>query len=396
MGVDQQVAIFTDNDFAKTNGVTTTLRAVLRWAPDDLRIRIYTAEDRDVDEPSYLALRSFGIGIPFYREMRMYLPRLGEYVRHARADGVALIHLTTPGPIGLAALYTANRLGLPMVGSFHTDLAKYTTLLSGSARLGTLMAHYLRWPYGRCRRVFVPSQATAAALVAAGVAPGRHTLWTRGVDASTFSPQRRSEALREQWGATHACPALIYVGRLSREKGLADLLQVRHALVASRLPHRLVLVGDGPMRGELEQCLPDAVFVGNVPHHSVAEYLASADVFVFPSRTDTAGNVVLEAQACGLPAVVRPEGGPHENVVHGRTAVVAGGAGEPGFASSVVRLVADPDARLAMGAAAREYAITRDWPAALAPLFAAYREMAHQPPPPAPIPHAPFSPVPGR
>jgi glycosyltransferase involved in cell wall biosynthesis len=396
MSAQVRVAVFTDNDFAKTNGVTTTLRAVLRWAPDDLRIRIYTAEDRDVDEPSYLALRSFGIGIPFYREMRMYLPRLGEYVRHARADGVALIHLTTPGPIGLAALYSAKRLRVPMVGSFHTDLAKYTTLLSGSARLGALMGHYLRWPYGRCRRVFVPSQATAATLAAARVAQGRHTLWTRGVDASTFSPGRRLELLREKWRVSESCPALIYVGRLSREKGLADLVDVRDALVSSGLAHRFVFVGDGPMRGELERRLPDAVFVGNVPHHTVAEYLASADLFVFPSRTDTAGNVVLEAQACGLPAVVRPEGGPHENVVDGRSAIVAGGPGDPGFASSVLRLVADHDSRVTMGAAAREYAITRDWPTALAPLFAAYREIANRPSPKAPIHHARFAPVPGR
>jgi glycosyltransferase involved in cell wall biosynthesis len=217
------VAIFTDNDFGKVNGVTTTLRAVLRHAPSDLHLRIYTAADIGVDQPDYFAPRSFGVPIPFYGEMRMYVPRLRTYLRQARRDGVSVVHLTTPGPIGLAAMYVASQTGLPMVGSFHTDLAAYTGLLSGSARLASLMREYMRWPYGKCARVFVPSEHTRTLLIGAKGRPDRIAIWTRGVDTSLFDPSRRSQALRESWHVCDKRPALVYVGRVSREKGLALL-----------------------------------------------------------------------------------------------------------------------------------------------------------------------------
>ena len=149
------VAIFTDNDFDKTNGVTTTLKALLRHAPPDLRVRIYTLSTADVDEPDYLALRSLSAPIPYYAEMQMYLPRMRKFRQRLAADGIRLLHLTTPGPAGLAARYFAShggfQPGLRLVGSFHTNLAEYTTLLSGSTRLGSLMDEYMRWSVRRVR-----------------------------------------------------------------------------------------------------------------------------------------------------------------------------------------------------------------------------------------------------
>ena len=117
------VAIFTDNDFEKVNGVTTSLSAVLAHAPEDLAIRIYTASRLGVDVPDYLALPSWGVGIPFYPDMQMYWPPYRSLIERLVADRVRVIHLTTPGPLGLAALAAARRLSLPLVGSFHTDLA---------------------------------------------------------------------------------------------------------------------------------------------------------------------------------------------------------------------------------------------------------------------------------
>src|SRR5215467_3644169 len=116
-----KVAIFTDNDFTKVNGVTTTLRAVLEHAPATVDIRVYTCEGVGIDTPDYLALRAFGVGIPYYREMKMYWPPFRRFVRHAALANIDLVHYTTPGPVGLAAMWVANRLGVRMVGSFHTD-----------------------------------------------------------------------------------------------------------------------------------------------------------------------------------------------------------------------------------------------------------------------------------
>lgn len=369
-----KVAVFTDNDFDKTNGVTTTLNAVLRWAPADLEPRIYTSSALPVDVPDYLALRSFGVDIPFYRGMKMYWPRLGAFLAHARADGIGVVHYTTPGPVGLAALHTAWRLQLPMVGSFHTDLAAYTRLLSGSDWLGRLMGQYMRWPYGRCQRVLVPSEATRDLLVRTQTAADRVVVWPRGVDTTLFDPARRRRDLRDRWRARDR-PVVLYVGRVSREKGLAMLPDLQAVIYARGIAHRLVIVGDGPMRTELSRRCPDAVFTGTLGREDVADAFASSDIFLFPSATDTAGNVVLEAQASGLPVVVTSAGGPREQMIHDETGLATDGSLER-LAEAVVRLARDVATRNAMGKAARRFACTRRWSMALAPLYDAWRDAA--------------------
>jgi glycosyltransferase involved in cell wall biosynthesis len=368
-----KVGLFTDNDFSKTNGVTTTLRAVLGHLPADVDARVYTADDLGADEPDYLSLRAPGIGIPFYREMRMHWPRFGAFLAQARADRLDLIHYTTPGPVGLAARYVAGKLGLPMVGSFHTLLSEYTEVLSGSRHLGQAMRIYQRWAYGRCGTVLAPSDATARLLADAGFRRDRLRVWARGVDTDVFTPARRSDAQRAAWGARPQVPIVAYVGRLSREKGLDALPAISRSLLAIGQPHRLLFIGDGPMRAELEAACPGAIFTGKVRHDHVPALLASADLFWFPSRTDTFGNVVLEAQACGLPVIVTDEGGPREAVRHGETGLVCGASGPFTLGLALSWLLREPARRTQMGVAARRYALTRSWPLALEPLFDTWR-----------------------
>src|SRR5262249_10982286 len=150
----------------------------------------------------------------------------------------------------------------------------------------------------------------------------RVAFWTRGVSSDRFNPAKRCGNLRASWGASDQRPVVLYVGRLSREKSLQAFVTVRNALRDAAMEHRLVFVGDGPMRAELQSLLPDAVFTGTLNHEGVAVAMASADLFVFPSRTDTAGNVVLEAQASGLPVLVSSAGGPKENMFAGTTGEV--------------------------------------------------------------------------
>jgi len=370
------VAIFTDNDFEKVNGVTTTLRAVLQHAPPGVRVRVYTAARTPVDTPDYLAVGSVGAPLPFYGEMRVYVPPLRRFRQAAQADAIDVIHLTTPGPIGLAAMRVARQLGVPMVGSFHTDLAAYARILSGSARLGAALGHFMRWPYGRCARVLAPSEATRQLLMRTDRDADRIGIWRRGVDSACFHPERRNEALRRRWGVSDDRPALLYVGRLSREKGLDLLPRIERALHRLGLPHRFVIVGQGPMREELETLMPDALFTGVLDRDGVAEACASSDVFVFPSRTDTAGNVVLEAQASGLPVLVTNAGGPQENVIDGESGHVLRDMDATSWAASLAPLLRRPAHRQRMSAAARSYAESRTWTNALAPLFDAYRDVA--------------------
>jgi glycosyltransferase involved in cell wall biosynthesis len=392
-----RVAVFTDNDFDKVNGVTTTLRAVLKHAPSGIQPRIYTASDLAVATPDYLAVKSVGVGIPYCREMRIHAPRFRAFARAAAADGVSVVHVTTPGPIGLAARYVAKTLNLPLVGSFHTHLAEYATMLSGSAMAGRVVRGYMNWLYRPTRRLLVPSESTRSLLADGGFDRTRIALWTRGVDTQTFSPSRRSEVLRERWGVSDRRPALIYVGRLSREKGLALFDDLQTALFRHHVSHRFIFVGDGPMRDELKRLCPDAVFTGTLPHTDVAGMMASADLFVFPSTTDSAGNVVLEAQACGLPVIVSDQGGPSENMRAGETGFVCGARQAPSFCQAIASLVRNAEAKRSMGRAAREYALLRRWPAALAPLYHAWVEAAigaerSRITRPAPLPAYPTSP----
>ena len=373
------VAIFTDNDFDKVNGVTTTLTAALRWAPADLRLRIYTASTLSVDTPEYLALRSFSVPIPFFGEMRMYVPRLGEYLARARADQIDVIHLTTPGPVGLAALYVAWQLNLPVVGSFHTDLAACTSLLSGSRRLGALMGEYMRWPYGRCRRILAPSHHTRELFIQAKGDPKKVEVWPRGVDIALFAPEKRSAQLRGDWHVADNRPALLYVGRVSSEKGLDMLPVLSRRLHTLHCEHRFIIAGDGPMIQELKREMPDAVFTGVLSREAVAAAFASSDLFVFPSRTDTAGTVVLEAQAGGVPVVISGEGGPRENMVAGKTGLVCHTDNPTQWARLIADLLRDRGRHAAMVKGARDYAMTRGWEEALQTLYRAYRDVVSSP-----------------
>ena len=367
-----RVGIFTDNDFSKVNGVTTALSAVLAHAPADIVPRVYTCESRRVERADYLAIAAPGVPIPFYREMRMHVPPFQAFLRAVRDDRIDVIHFTTPGPVGLAALWVASRLDLPMVGSFHTDLAEYTRLLSGSAWLGALMRQYMRWPYGKCEAILAPSESTRALLVGSGIDAARIRIWPRGVDTDRFAPGRRSAALRADWGAADGTPVLLFAGRLSREKGLDALPRIQRTLRRVGIDHRLVLVGDGPMRRELAELCPEARFTGVLPPEAVADAMASADLFVFPSRTDTAGNVVLEAQASGLPVLVTDQGGPREQMRDRQTGRVC--ATDADMASQAIELLVDAPRRLQLGRAARRYAMTRSWTSALAPLYRGYRD----------------------
>jgi glycosyltransferase involved in cell wall biosynthesis len=367
------VAIFTDNDFGKVNGVTTTLNAALEHAPDDLNLRVYTCDDAGGETEDYLSLAAFGVGIPFYREMKMYLPPVRQFLRHAAADGVDVVHLTTPGPVGLAAMWVASRRRMPIVGSFHTDLAEYARILSGSRRLGTFVDRYMRWVYGNCERILAPSEATREMLVRGGIDRPRIDIWRRGVSTTRFDPAKRSAELRTRWAVSDARPAIVCVGRVSKEKGLQMLQPFTRFLEYAGVAHRLVVVGDGPMRTELQSACPDALFTGTLRPDDVAVAMASADILLFPSRTDTAGNVVLEAQASGLPVLVSDAGGPCESIRPNQTGFVCSELVQ--FVRRAADLLRHPLRRQQFGKAARDYALTRCWDTALEPLYRAYADV---------------------
>ena len=367
-----RTAVFADNDFGKVNGVTTTWRAVLERADTPGDVKIYTASDDAADLPDYFSVPSIGCGLPWYHDMRVYLPRLRQFARRLRSDRVSVIHVATPGPVGMAGRWLARRLGLPLVGSYHTQMGDYVQALSGSARLGRGVDLGLRWFYGPCSTVLVPSEATREQLVAQGYRADRLRIWPRGVDADRFTPEWRSQAHRRAWRVDERRPAILYAGRLSAEKGLSIIEAIQTRLHRRAIAHRFIFAGDGPMRSRLMRECGEAAFLGALSHTSMAEVMASADMFLFPSATDTFGNVVLEAQASGLPVVVSDRGGPHQQMLDGVTGRVCRAEDADAFADAVIALTRDAGRRQAMGLAARQLAMERQWSVAVRPLYAAW------------------------
>jgi len=315
------------------------------------------------------------IRFPLYTDYRLAMPighkvsgRLEEY-------GPDLIHVVSPTPIAVRAQKYGQRAGIPVVSSFHTHFVSYFRFygLGGLEGLGwRLMRNF----YARCERVYAPSHAIIRELSAHGIT--NTELWSRGIDLGRFSPSWRSAELRARVGAGDDTPVLLMVSRLVKEKNLADLVETERILRARGSDHRLVLVGDGPMRGELERALPDAHFAGHQAGDALARWYASGDVFVFPSTTETFGNVILEAQASGLPAVVVDRGGPPDLVEPGKTGFIARANDPADFADKVHTLLKNPDDRRRMGCRAREAAAERDWSTINGRLLDSYRRVVER------------------
>ena len=364
-----RVAVFTDADFDRASSLTTALGALLRHAPSDVRPRIYTLSDIDVDEPEYLALRSPALPLPMTGGSTLHVPRLRELEARLAADGIGAIHLTTPGPAGLTARYLAYRMGLPLVGSVHTgDLLE--ALGHGTARRVKLA--YLRWLYGACRKVLVASADAVRRLTSAGWNPDRLVVWPEGVDAEAFSPARRSQRLRNEWHVSDRRLAILCVGALDRTSGVELIEPLGSLLHRQGIAHRFVVVGEGQGLADLEERCPDAVFAGRLSQRDLATVMASADVFLWPGDDARSGLVLLEAQASGLP-VVAGDGASRDHVRPGITAVVCHAHSVLGFGARMTELLTDAARRRAMGDAARRFAQSRSWPGSLERVYALYR-----------------------
>lgn len=294
---------------------------------------------------------------------------LDEALNRFRPD---LIHVMSPTPLGVFGLNRGERLGVPVVASFHTDFRSYLPQY-GLAQWERAAWHYLRWFYNRCSESLAPSPSMAVRLREHGLQ--RVGLWQRGIDTRRFSPALRSDALRERVGAGER-PLLLYVGSLAREKNLEDLVAAMGVLRATLGPtFQLAVVGDGPYGDTLRSRLSDAHFAGHQQGAALAQWYASADVFVFPSTTEMFGNVILEAFASGLPVVGADACGTRDLVTHGVNGLLARPNDGRDLAARIVELLADR-ARLArLSEAAEQTALAYQWPVVNLGLLDSYRRV---------------------
>jgi phosphatidylinositol alpha 1,6-mannosyltransferase len=362
-----RIALLTETFLPNVNGVVTTLCRLLEYLRDHGHEALVLAPEGA--PPSYAGAEIVpmrGMPLPKYPELRFTPPQPGitAQLRRFRPD---VVHLAGTVALGVAGRHAARRIGAPLVGAYHTDFPAYTTHY-GIGWLRSALYSYLRWVHNSCAVTLCPSSATLAELRGRGFRRLRR--WGRGVDTVRFSPRYRSEAWRSSVGATAGERVLLYVGRLAPEKRLDLLAEALPGLPGARL----VLVGDGPARPALEGRLAGAPahFAGYLQGEDLATAYASADLFVFPSDTDTFGQVVQEAMASGLPVVAARAGGAPDLVRDG----VSGALFAPGSAAQlqqrVAELLAAPDVAGAMGRAGRSAAERRSWPLVMDQLIGHY------------------------
>jgi phosphatidylinositol alpha 1,6-mannosyltransferase len=365
-----RLVLFTDTYAPQVNGVARTLGRLA----DALRARggdvaVFTPHDPAGPSPAECE-RFASVAFWAYPQLRLAHPMADSVDARIRSFRPTLIHAATPFGMGLAARSAALRHDIPFVTSYHTSFAAY----AAHYRLGGLASagwHFLRWFHNSGQRTYCPTQAIVDEVRAHGFE--RTAVWSRGVDVDRFSPRFRCQSFRQSIGLGPDDPLILYVGRLAAEKGLGCALDAMH-IVADRLPGvRFALVGGGPFSDEVHRRAPAGSWIpGLLQDHALSQVFASADCFLFPSTTDTFGNVLLEAAASGLP-IVAADAPPTREILATTGAARLATQNTPiGLADALVSLCGTITARHEMGRAARRWAETRSWDTEWDRLFADY------------------------
>ena len=376
-----RVMIFTDTYAPQMNGVTRTLERLVRRVREcGGDVRVVTTGRGNGQPCADEAIAERWPSLPFWRydELRISMPHLQRARRSLEVFQPHVVHIATPFGVGLAARHATRQLGIPAVSSYHTSFAAYASFY-GLGSLTSAASAFLRWFHNGTMRTYCPTRAIENDLVREGF---RNTaVWGRGVDTSLFNPAFRNDVLRLRLCARPGDVIVAYVGRLAPEKGL-DLAFEAVKLARSRAKSRVILAvaGDGPYANECRSRAPfDTMFTGRLSGTALSAFYASADIFLFPSRTDTFGNVLLEAMASRL-AVVAADSPPSRELLEwdspGEIAGIVASPDAASVASELVRLADDPDVRRALAASGYARAATRTWDSAHAPLLADYATLA--------------------
>lgn len=367
-----RVTIVTETYAPQVNGVSRTLGQLVRVleATGDAVQLIHPNYGGEPTGPHVHRVRSFNP--PFYPELYLPTPPFGAARRALDQFRPDILHIATEATLGLAMLRHAWRRKLPVVSSFHTNFDQYTD----HYRVGwmrRLVWRYLRWFHNGTLETYVPSRASIRILDDRGFR--NLVLWPRGVDSQVFRPDRPGrDRIRASLGFAPETFVVGHVSRLAAEKNVGYLAEAFEVFLAARPEARLLIVGDGPARPELEARLGTAArFAGYRSGDDLADHYAAADAFAFASRTETFGNVVLEAMAAGLAVVAVRSGGPADTIRAGETGFLVEPDDPPeAFARDLVALHDDPDLRVRLGHAARSYACTQSWETIMQGLRARY------------------------
>lgn len=298
--------------------------------------------------------------IPLYRELRMGLPCKQKLIKRWTENRPDVVHIATEGPLGWSAVRAAHALGIPMSSDFRTNFHAYSAMYK-IGFIEPMIIAYLRWIHNATNKTMVPTEKLKQELHKLGLL--NLEVMPRGVDTTHFSSQLRSESLRASWGAHTSDVVLLSVGRLAVEKNLDLLLRSYEAAQAIAPSTKLVIVGDGPLRAALEKQCPQAIFAGMKRGTELAQYYASADVFVFPSLTETFGNVTIEAMASCLAVVAYRHAAAGDLIETGVNGITVEPGDEKAFIEAVIETAMNQPLLNGLGRAAEETAQHHSWEA---------------------------------
>lgn len=374
------IAMFTDT-FDETNGVALTLKKQLGVAAKfrkNLKVLTCSPESLSGDVVNFRPAGTYVL--PEYPEMALHCPPLLKMLDYCHENGITRLHASTPGPVGLCALAIARVLNIPIHSTYHTAIPQYAAELTGDTAMEDVLWKYMVWFYNQMDTVYVPSSATGDELAGKGVSSSKIRLYPRGIDIDHFHPSKNNGYWHSEWKIPDDDFKLLYVGRVSKEKNLDVLVDAFQILKRTSEKLRLIIVGDGPYRTQLERRLGkrQVLFTGYLEGEALASAYASSDLFVFPSVTDTFGNVVLEAQASGLPVIVSDRGGPEENVVHGESGLVIPAIEGRSLARTIMELFRDDMRIRSMKSSARKYVETRSFESAFLETWDLYTGPRHK------------------
>lgn len=356
-------AWFTDT-LDDINGVATTIQkmtAATVALGNDLTVMV----SRMQIEPLGIPLKNFHpIGefeIPEYELQKLSFPPILPIIDFLEREKFSEVIISTPGPVGLGALCAAKILGLPAVGIYHTDFPQYVRILTEDGFMETLTWNYMQWFYAQMDIVYVNSEHYRRCWIDRGFPKEKMLILPRGLDTVLFHPQKRDPHFWKAHGLRSGEVGALYVGRISREKNLDLLAAAFRRLLSRGIKVRPLFVGDGPYAPMMKELLPEGIFVGSLHGETLAKAYASADFFVFPSTTDTFGNVVIEAQASGLPVIVSDAGGPKDLVRHEQEGIITKALDLDCFTEAMTRLIHEEGLRTTWGKSARERVAERSW-----------------------------------
>ncbi|HDR3890048.1 TPA: glycosyltransferase family 1 protein [Bacillus cereus] len=355
-----RVAIFTDTFTPQVNGVAKTLERLTKYfQKENIAYSVFapqhTAEDNFVTNVN--KMRSIPLTI-LYPECRFAFPT-PRIKRELLAFKPDIIHIATPFNMGLCGLYYAKKLNIPVVGSYHTDFDAYLRYYKIEF-LSNMLWNYLKWFHSHMQKNFVPSPETLHQLKKKGFQ--QLYIWGRGVDCTLFHPTYNKDLFRKKYNIT-AEYILSYVGRLAPEKDIDTLQTLIQMTNKKRDDIHWLIAGDGPLAKGLHENVQktNVTFTGYLQGVDLAEAYASSDLMVFPSTTETFGNVVLESLACGTPVIGANSGGVKNIITDGKTGVLCEPKNEDSFLSSIYELLNNEEMRKQISLDARSYAATQSW-----------------------------------